>query len=147
MENLENKKLFILDKVEEGEAAFNEMVKDEMIYNPDGAKYGRIVDILVLDKKTREGQAYEQIQLVIEGSDKKRYTKNWSVDFCRKYFNQLGVKSADIHHAMIVFKISDTRFKRMGMFMFCVTDGEAVIPEAYEDEGTDFSERLKKLGL
>lgn len=144
---MENKQLFILDKIEEGAAAFDEMVKDEIIYNPEGCKYGRIVDILVLDKKTREGQAYEQIQLVIEGSDRKRYTKNWSVDFCRKYFNQMGVKSADIHHAMVVFKVTDTRFKRIGMFMFCVTDGVCVTTEPYEEEGTDFSERLKKLGL
>lgn len=144
---MENKHLFILDKIEEGTAAFEEMVKDEIIYNPEGCKYGRIVDILVLDKKTREGQAYEQIQLVIEGSDRKRYTKNWSVDFCRKYFNQIGIKSVDIHHAMVIFKITDTRFKRIGMFMFCVTDGEYVTTEPYEEEGTDFSERLKKLGL
>lgn len=144
---MENKKLFIIDKVEDGAAAFDQMVDDEMIYNPEGCKYGRVVDILVLDKKTREGQAYEQIQLVIEGSDRKRYTKNWSVDFCRKYFNQLEVKSPDIHHAMVVFKISDARFKRVGMFMFCVTNGEYVMTEPYEDEGTDFSERLKKLGL
>lgn len=144
---MENKHLFILDKIEEGEAAFNEMVEDEIIYNPEGCKYGRIVDILVLDKKTREGQAYEQIQLVIEGSDRKRYTKNWSVDFCRKYFNQIGIKSVDIHHAMVVFKVNDTRFKRVGMFMFCVTDDEFVVTEPYEEEGTDFSERLKKLGL
>lgn len=144
---MENKQLFILDKIEEGQTAFDEMVKDEVIYNPEDCKYGRIVDILVLDKKTREGQAYEQIQLVIEGSDRKRYTKNWSVDFCRKYFNQLGVKSADIHHAMVVFKIIDTRFKRIGMFMFCVTDDDYITTEPYEEEGTDFSERLKKLGL
>lgn len=144
---MENKQLFILDAIEEGQAAFDDMVKGEVIYNPEGCKYGRIVDILVLDKKTREGQAYEQIQLVIEGSDRKRYTKNWSVDFCRKYFNQLGVKSADIHHAMVIFKITDTRFKRIGMFMFCVTDGDYVTIEPYEEEGTDFSERLKKLGL
>ena len=139
--------LFILDRVEEGKVAFDEMVKDEIIYNPDGCKYGRVTDVLVLDKKTREGQAYEQIQLVIEGSDKRRYTKNWSVDFCRKYLGQLGVKAADIHHAMVVFKVVDAKFKRLGMFMFCKTDGEAVCTEPYEDEGTDFSERLKKLGL
>lgn len=144
---MENKQLFIIDRLEDGNVPFGNMVDCGVIYNPEGCRYGRIVDILVLDKKTREGQAYEQIQLVIEGSDRKRYTKNWSVDFCRKYFNQLGVKSADIHHAMVVFKINDTRFKRIGMFMFCVTDGEYVTTEPYEEEGTDFSERLKKLGL
>lgn len=146
------KNLFYLDnKVEEGKAAFDEMVKNEVIYNADGAKFGRIVDVIVLDKKTREGQPYEQIQLVIEGEDRKRYTKNWSVDFCRKYLNQLGVKAADLHHAMVVFKIAEQKFKRLGMFIFCVIadndDGEYVVTEPYQEEGTDYSERLKKLGL
>lgn len=144
---MEKKNIIILEKVTEGKEILEEIVKDEQIFNPEGVKAGRIVDILVLDKKTREGQPYEQIQLVIEGTDSKRYTKNWSVDFCRKYFNQIGVKAADIHHAMVIFKLTDSKFKRAGMFMFVENIEGAPFTCPYEDEGTDFSERLKKLGL
>ena len=149
-----NEHLVLLSNVADGKPILKELIDDEMIYNPDGVKCGRVVDILVLDKKNRDGQAYEQIQLVIEGDDNRRYTKNWSVDFTRKYFNQLGVKSADVIHAMCVFKVSQARFKNIGMFMFVKEIEDAGIDGrscyatwAYEDEATDFTERLKKLGL
>lgn len=146
-----SKLYYLTNNVAEGKVDFDEMVKDEIIYNADSVKFGRIVDVIVLDKKTREGQPYEQIQLVIEGEDRKRYTKNWSVDFCRKYLNQLGVKAADLHHAMVVFKITEPKFKRLGMFMFCIIvegeNGHYISTEPFQEEGTDYSERLKKLGL
>lgn len=129
------------------------MIKDEVFYsNPATLEIGKIESIEVLDKETREKQKYSQIQINVRSAEGKRYTKQWSVEFTRKYLNQIGYKAKDIINAVVIFK-PDTRFKNIKAFMFLtnlVDDTEepqyALAPFINEEDANVLA-RLEKLGI
>ena len=61
---------------------------------PSDCKIGYVTEVALLERKTREGQSFNQIQFEVL-SEGRKYRKRYSIDFCRKYLNQLKVKAAE----------------------------------------------------
>lgn len=128
-----------------------EMIADDYFNSPDDVKIGSIENIEVKTCKTKEGQEFEQIIFHVRSDDGKQYNKRMSVDFTRKYFNQLGVKARDLIGQAVVFKVKN-KYKECGMFAFLSVeqeDGEdpCYVVNYFRDEEDDFMARLEKLGL
>ena len=118
---------------------------------PNDVRIGYITEIAVLERKTKKGQPFNQIQFEVE-SDGKRYRKRYSVDFCRKYLTQLKLKAENCHKALVLFKVNEAMYISIGYFAFIKADLSNpdmpyYFPAAYVDEGKDYSEALAKLGL
>lgn len=147
----ENEKLIYDTRKAELDQMLGALISDETVYNDDGMLIGNISAIKVLERKTREGQPYNQIELSVRSTDGKTFTKRWSVDFTRKFLQQVGVKAEEIEGAVVIFKQKDN-FRNIGFFAFvvgiCDENGEVGLDiRRYIDEGTDFKDALKKLGL
>lgn len=131
--------------------ALKAMISDDYFNNPDDIKIGAIENIEVKTCKTRDGQEFEQIIFHVRSDDGKQYHKRMSVDFTRKYFNQIGVKAKDIIGQTVVFKVKN-KFKECGMFAFLSYEKEdddhaCYVVNYFRDEGDDFMAKLEKLGL
>lgn len=147
----ENEKLIYDTRKAELDQMLGALISDETVYNDDGMLIGNISAIKVLERKTREGQPYNQIELCVRSTDGKTFTKRWSVDFTRKFLQQVGVKAEEIEGAVVIFKQKDN-FRNIGFFAFVIAisdeNGEVGLDiRRYIDEGTDFKDALKKLGL
>lgn len=119
---------------------------------PSDCKIGYVTEVAVLERKTREGQSFNQIQFEVL-SEGRKYRKRYSIDFCRKYLNQLKVKAAECKLSIVIFKVNEAMYRSIGYFAFI---DAAVNPDTgatdyfscpYVDEGADYSAQLEKLGL
>lgn len=131
--------------------ALKEMISDEYFNNPDDIKIGNVENIEVKSCRTRDGQEFDQIIFHVRADDGKQYHKRMSVDFTRKYLNQIGVKAKDIIGQTIVFKVKN-KFKECGMFAFLSYEKEDedhayYVVNYFRDEEEDFMAKLEKLGL
>lgn len=134
------------------EAIYDKLVNDDVFYNPDGIQIGFISGIEVLERKTREGQEYAQVQFNVKSSDGKNYSKRYSTDFARKYLMQLNVKAAETAGALVVFKPTG-QYKNIGWWAFVIgeadDEGDMIYDiQPYKDDTiSNVAEKLKKLGL
>lgn len=147
----ENEKLIYDTRKAELDQMLGALISDETVYNDEGMLIGNISAIKVLERKTREGQPYNQIEISVRSTEGKTYTKRWSVDFTRKFLQQVGVKAEEIEGAVVIFKQKDN-FRNIGFFAFVVgisdEDGEVGLDiRRYIDDGINFKDALKKLGL
>lgn len=152
---MRNVNLAFLTK-KEMKPTLEEMKKDEVFFNPDGIEIGEITEINVLDRKTREGNAFQQVELVVRAEDGKTYKKRYSVDFYRKFGNQIGYKAIETIGASVVFK-PQPKYKNIGWFAYVVQievnqdeDGNVVYDYnvyQYIDDENDSKEKLEKLGI
>ena len=132
------------------------MKKDNIFFNPDGIEIGEIVEINILDRKTREGNAFQQVELIVRAEDGKIYKKRYSVDFYRKFGNQIGYKALETIGASVVFK-PQPKYKNIGWFAYIAEtihdrdeDGNAIYDYdiyQYIDDENDSKEKLEKLGI
>ena len=131
---------------------YAQLASEDVFYNPDGIKIGFINGIEVLERKTREGQEYAQIQFNVKASDGKNFTKRYSTDFARKYLAQLEIKAAESVGCVVVFKPTG-QYKNIGWWAFVIgednDDGDMVYDiQSYQDDTiSNVAEKLKKLGL
>ena len=152
---MRNVNLVFLPK-KEMKATLEEMKKNDIFFNPDGIEIGEIAEINVLDRKTREGNAFQQVELVVRAEDGKTYKKRYSVDFYRKFGNQIGYKAIETMGATVVFK-PQPKYKNIGWFAYVIRieankdeDGNVVYDYdvyQYIDDENDSKEKLEKLGI
>lgn len=134
------------------ETIYDKLVDDDVFYNPDGIQIGFISSIEVLERKTREGQEYAQIQFNVKANDGKNYSKRYSTDFTRKYLMQVNAKAADTVGCVVVFKPTG-QYKNIGWWAFVIgeanDDGDMIYDiQPYQDDTiSNVAEKLKKLGL
>lgn len=134
----------------------DEMKKNDVFFNPEGIEIGEISEINVLDRKTREGNAFQQVELVVRAQDGKMYKKRYSVDFYRKFGNQIGYKAIETIGASVVFK-PQPKYKNIGWFAYILQtpinqDENGKIIYGYDiyqyiDDENDSKEKLEKLGI
>ena len=119
---------------------------------PADAELGNIVKIEVPERRTKEGATFYVVRLEVKFIDGKRYYKQYSVDFFRKYANQLGIKAQDVMGALVLAKRT-TEYKRISFFSFV---GETVDAETgevtfealpYINEEEDMTSIFNKLGI
>ncbi len=145
--------LFTTKQNENLQPILDYLIKEDVFYtDPKSLEIGKIESIEVLDKTTRDKQNYSQIQLNVRANDGKKYVKQWSIDFTRKYLTQIGFKAKDIVNAVVVFK-PDNRFKNIKAFMFVTWGNDAtgsiyyeITPYVNEDDANVLA-RLDKLGI
>lgn len=138
---------FITAKAEELDEILDTLIDNGDIFNPDGIQIGRVVDVEVLNRKNRDGQEYQKIQIDVASVKGNSYVKQYSVDFYRKFLTQLGIKSKDLKNVTVVFKPTG-KFKNIGFISFAYYDDEKT-PHIYSyiDESQDYSKILEGLGL
>ena len=152
---MRNVNLAFLPK-KEMKPTLEEMKKEEVFFNPDGIEIGEITEINVLERKTREGNSFQQVELVVRAEDGKTYKKRYSVDFYRKFGNQIGYKAIETIGATVVFK-PQPKYKNIGWFAYVTQievnqdeDGNVVYDYGvyqYIDDENDSKEKLEKLGI
>lgn len=140
----------------EMKSTLEKMKKDDVFFNPDGIEIGEIAEINVLDRKTREGNAFQQVELVVRAEDGKTYKKRYSVDFYRKFGNQIGYKAIETIGATVVFK-PQPKYKNIGWFAYVTQiphtqDENGNVSYEYDiyqyiDDENDSKEKLEKLGI
>lgn len=119
---------------------------------PPDVELGNIVKIELPERKTKEGATFYVIRFEVRFIDGKKYYKQYSVDFFRKYAKQLGIKAQDVMGALVIAKRT-SEFKRISFFSFVgetvdTTTGEAtfeVLPYINEEE--DLTSVFDKLGI
>lgn len=133
--------------VKEQDELLKALSENGELRNPEGVKIALLENIEVLDRKNRDGQEFNQIQLDFIASDGKRFKKTFSVDFARKLFTQLETNSEGLYDTIWVIKPTGL-YKNVGFFAVCALndDGTPVIV-SYVDDALDFKAKLKKLGL
>lgn len=134
-------------KKDDLENVLEELIENDVFYNPNGIGIGYVDSIQLLDRTTKDNQEYTQIQFNIKSADGKVYSKRYSTDFARKYLMQLGIKAAETVGLAVVFKPTG-KFKNIGWWAFVTENEGAYDFQPYLEDGiTDIAERLKKLGL
>lgn len=128
----------------------NAAVIQEINHTSTEVKIGRLVAanvVKVVPKDTTKPQ-FDKIVLVVRGIDSKVYTKDFNVDFIRKYCAQNRIKLSQAENFPVVFKIGS--YKKIGFFAFVATSIETGLPVAYtdyEEIPESDNEKLEKLGL
>lgn len=129
---------------------WQEILSEEILRNADDLEIGVIESINILDKKTQDGNAFQQFEYTVQAKDGKRYKKRYSIDFIRKYLIQIGRKANDTIGAVVVFR-PQPKFKSIGWFAFIdeimEEDGRFHEIVSYIDYDSDIADKLKKLGL
>lgn len=122
----------------------------EINHTSTEVKIGKLVAanvVKVVPKDTTKPQ-FDKIVLVVKELGGKVHTKDFNVDFMRKYCAQNRIKLSQAENFPVVFKIG--QYKKIGFFAFVATDMETGLPVAYtdyEEIPESDNEKLEKLGL
>lgn len=110
------------------------------------------IDKVKIDEceNSENGQKFTMVRLIIVNEKGKEFKKSYSLEFYRKYINQLGVKSIDLKDTAVIFKKKD-RFNNISAFLPLQIDEDGKMSVfTYEDEdenGEDWRKALEKLGI
>lgn len=113
-------------------------------------KIGRLVAanvVKVVPKDTTKPQ-FDKIMLFVREVGGKVHTKDFNVDFMRKYCTQNKIRLSQAEGFPVVFKIGS--YKKIGFFAFIATNDETGEPSSYtdyEELPESDTDKLEKLGL
>lgn len=115
----------------------------------EGHMLGTVIDIRPRECKGKDGNKFTLIEIVIRGEDNKRYKKSYSVDFMRKYLNQLKIKINSLKECAVSFRPSGDYNNAAAVGFIGASDEDLsdVSIHYYINEETSYDDYFEKLGL
>lgn len=115
----------------------------------EGHLLGTVIDIRPRECKGKDGNKFTLIEFIIRGEDNKRYKKSYSVDFMRKYLNQMKFKINNLKNCAVSFRPSGD-YNNAAAVGFIGADNEDfsdIRVHYYVNEETSYDDYFEKLGL
>lgn len=116
---------------------------------PEGHMVGIVIDIRPKECKGKDGNKFTLIEFIIRGADNKRYKKSYSVDFMRKYLNQMNIKINSLKECAVSFRPSGDYNNAAAVGFIGASDEDLcdVSVHYYVNEETSYDDYFEKLGL
>lgn len=123
------------------------------VMNEAGYIHGTIINVEPRKITPRDDRPeFTMVDIYVKDIKGRRFKKSYSVDFIRKYLNQLNITVIDLAGKQVLFKQRD-EFKNISALTFIAVkeldDGSGVYPiqVSYINEPKDDTQRWKSLGL
>lgn len=128
---------------EEIHAELDELREDLGV--PIAAGLGEITNYAVRECNGANGK-FKMVDIFVTANKNKVYRKSFSVDFARKFFNQLGYKVRECIGAKVFITVKKP-YNNVGYMSFIVEDDGELNVWKYQEFSEDADKQLDELGL